>query len=145
MDRYADPRTDPMLIGLKGVALQGEEQASFYKLGLLSVIEQIEKTGTYVPARLGLFIELGNRPDVAELMCLKDEIAEMRRELTVRGWSPKQGAQFAMGVCQAESSMEAYRFDPKKDEIQAPPDIRQVRMFWDSSTYQKRNGDIHVY
>jgi hypothetical protein len=108
-----DPRNDPWFIGLRGIAMRGGDRGPLYDQGVLSVIEQIERTGRHVPSLLKGLGHLAER-DPLRAIYTPDEIAALERELAVRGWTIEQGAQFAKGVSDAEEALKAYRLDTNR-------------------------------
>ncbi len=104
-----DPQFDPLLLSLKGIATRGGERGPLYDQGVLSVISQIEQSGTYKPSRLLPLINLGRNPDFARSYLTTNEMTELEEELVSRGWSPEQGAEYAAGVDAAETTLNHYR------------------------------------
>jgi hypothetical protein len=106
---HNDPRTDPILLNLKGIATRGGERGPLYDQGVLSVIAQIEQLGAYKPSRFLPLIDLGRNPLAARSYLLPAEIAGLEHFLASRGWTVAEGAEFAAGVSAAESTLKHYR------------------------------------
>jgi hypothetical protein len=104
MSPFNDPSTDTMLLRLKEIALNGSERGALYDQGVLSVISQIEKEGSFTanPALILRLVECGVRITDSE-----NEDAE--RILRERGWSLAEGVEYANGIAQAQGLLSHYK------------------------------------
>jgi hypothetical protein len=94
---------DPTLSSLKRAAQQGGD-GDLFGQGVLSVVAEVEATGRYKLNRLAAVLALLPQHERGELAILTGwEVADARRFLESRGWSPEQGAQWARGVSHAQN------------------------------------------
>ncbi len=105
----SDPRHDQLFLGLKEIATRGGERGPLYDQGVLSVVAQIEQSGTYKPSRLLSLIDLCRNPELVRSSLTAAEVEELEQVLASRGWTLAQGAEFAAGVSAAESTLQQYR------------------------------------
>jgi hypothetical protein len=99
---------DPTLSSLKRAAQQGGAEDLFGQ-GVLSVVAEVEATGRYKLNRGAAVLALLPQHERGELAILTAwEVADARRLLESRGWSPEQGAGWARGVSHAQNLL--FRF-----------------------------------
>lgn len=101
---------DLILQGLKNVALRGKgEYGPHFDRGLLSVIDEIERTGSYVPNHLAQYLWDKSKPDGGMLVIYAArEKAVLESERLARGLATTEATQFAHGVCYAQMSLKDY-------------------------------------
>jgi hypothetical protein len=105
-----NPGADPVLISLKRIALSGRgEYGPLYDQGVLSVIQQIETTGSFTPSPLTLMCSVNRVIQLDANALSHDEIAQATAMAQARGWTLEEGARYAAGVQAAESALAFYR------------------------------------
>jgi hypothetical protein len=98
------PPPDPTLTSLKQSALEGSGRGELFDQGVLSVVRSVEGTGRYTlnrAAAILALLPLHERGDLAILTA--EEVADARRLLESKGWTPEQGAEYAVGVSHAQN------------------------------------------
>lgn len=108
------PTDDGTFLNLKQIARSGGEKGPLYDAGVLSVIDQIEKTGTFVknPMR-GIILLYSTHQKLPQRLLSDDEINQAKQFLAERGWTLAQAMQFAGGIDTAESLLS--HLGPKKE------------------------------
>lgn len=95
---------------LKNIASKGGKNGPFFDLGILSVIEQIERTGTFVPNPIKSLEDIQRAIEfgIANSILTKDEIADAERTAKAHGMMLEEAGQYGAGVAAAENSLFAY-------------------------------------
>lgn len=119
-DEQVNPTSDPQLQSLKALALRGGDRGPHFDRGALTVIEQIEREGSYTPDRReGLICLAYAQRNGPPLLLTAEESAEAGQVLAGMGLTLEQGIEFFSGVSTAQQLLFRYRKQP--DGQQTPP------------------------
>lgn len=101
-------KNDFLVAALKRIAQNGSEKGTYYDLGVLSVIEQIEIDGAFVPCRWLLINAIHHHPELRACFT-QSEISEAMEYVASRNWTLDQAAEYVSGVGFAESILSRFR------------------------------------
>src|SRR5207244_2679575 len=108
-----NPESDFLFTGFRAVALKGGEYGPYFDQGVLSVIRQIEETGSWEPNIMVAFIPMSSNPDAIKSCFTKEELAEAEQKCIALGLTPQQAEQYARGVFAGQHTLKQYK--RKKD------------------------------
>jgi len=118
-----DPAADPALLDLKRSAAAGTGRGPLYDRGVLAVVEQVERSGSFAPDPITL-VDLVHfsRTTGANVVSAK-EMTRAEHMARQRGWSWDEAAQYAAGVQLAETALAPYRRtdagdDPRTQQLE---------------------------
>lgn len=94
---------------IKSIAVAGGEYGPHFDRGVLSVIQQIEARGFYVPNPIVGVDLLHDKPDLAQVVFTDVERSDLLSECHNQGMSVEEGAQYARGVVFAQNQFKKYR------------------------------------
>jgi hypothetical protein len=103
-----NPESDFLFTGLRAVALKGGEHGPDYDQGVLSVIRQIEQTGSWEGSVMVVFLPVPS-PDALRTCFTQEELAEAERMRLALGLTPEQAEQYARGVFAAQHTLQSYK------------------------------------
>jgi hypothetical protein len=103
-----NPRTHPFVTGLRRDAEHGGEFGTAFDRGVLSVVEQVETTGTYTRhPRAGGVVDYASGLLRATLM--KDELTDIEAWMAAQPMSRDDVLQYARGIKYAEGFLAQFR------------------------------------
>jgi hypothetical protein len=102
------PHSDFMVENLRAVALKGGEYGPLFDQGVLSIINQIDETGSFVPGIAAILIDMQSNPKAAEQCYTPEERAEALALTRERGWTLEEGVEFGKGVFHALTLLRGY-------------------------------------
>ena len=109
MSRLAVPSRCGMLQDLKELAAAGRgPRGRLYDAGVLSVVAQVEAKGGFTPDPVTLVYGVHAWLERGSGVLEAGELDRAERMCRARGWSLKEGAQYAAGVRDAEALLADY-------------------------------------
>lgn len=109
------PAADPALLALKQSATAGTGRGALYDRGVLAVVEQVERSGYFLPDPITLVDLVQFSLACGAGVATPREIARAEQMARQRGWEWAEAAQYAAGVRHAEDSLSAYRSRDRDD------------------------------
>jgi hypothetical protein len=96
--------TSQMLANLKQIATKGGERGPLYDLGVLYVIEQIERTGHFKPSKIAK--QLHALPHAVQMQAITHEETQAAlTEVAKLNMTIEQASQYCGGILYAEATL----------------------------------------